>query len=143
DLVDTEIGMGAVRQADRRRTARDFLHGHAMGKVPEAGTAVFFLDRDAVQPERTHLWPEIARESVRFVDLVGARSDLVLGERAGGLAQHVDVFAESEVETLPGVRDHGRTLDATAGYLGVMVYESGLERRVATDDQATAARAGG
>ena len=98
ELVDAEIGMRAVGQPDRRAGARDLLHRHAMLEIAEAGAAIFLLDRDAVQAERAHLRPQVAREDIVAVDLVGARRDLVLREAADRLAQHVDVGAEPEIE---------------------------------------------
>src|SRR5262249_25452097 len=109
DLVDAEVGVRAVRQTDRRRAARDFLHRHAMGEIAEAGAAVLLLDGDAVQAERTHLRPQIAREGVALVDLIGARRNLVIGKAARGLAQHVDVLAKPEIEALPSIGDHARS----------------------------------
>ncbi len=80
DLVDAEVGVRAVGQADRGRGAGDFLHRHAMGEIAHAGAAPFLLDGDAEQAERAELRPQIAREGVGAVDLVGARRDLVLRE---------------------------------------------------------------
>src|SRR5262249_45887438 len=88
--------MRAVRQANRRRSAGNFLHRYAMGEVAEPGAAPFFLDRDAEQPERAELWPQLARESVGAIDLLGARRDLVLGEVAHRVAEHVDTAAKPE-----------------------------------------------
>src|SRR4051812_29681121 len=78
-----------------------------MLEIAEAGAAVFFFNGDAQQPELAHLRPQLARELIAAVDLVGARRDLVLRKFARGLAQHVDLFAEAEIETAPGVGDHG------------------------------------
>jgi len=64
-----------------------------VGEVAQAGAAVFFLDGDAVQAERAHLRPQVAREGVGLVDLVGARRDLVVGKAPRRVAKHVDVFA--------------------------------------------------
>src|SRR5207253_2983522 len=47
DLVNAEVGMRAVRKADGRRAARDFLHGDAVREVTEPCPAVFLGDGDA------------------------------------------------------------------------------------------------
>ena len=107
ELVDAKIGMGAVRQADGARGARHFLHGHAMLEIAEAGAAILFLDRDAVQAEGAELRPQIARELVAAVDRVGARRDLGLREVAHRVADGVGVLAEIEVEIAGGVGEHG------------------------------------
>ena len=128
DLVDAEIGMRAVGQADRGGGARDLLHRHAMGEIAEAGAAVFLFHRDAVQAERAHLRPQLAREHIVAVDLVGARRDAVLGEVADGLAQHVDVGAEAEIEARPGIGDRHFALRMTPrpGAEGVYKLEPGM-----------------
>ena len=60
-----------------------------------------------MQAERAHLRPELARELVGLVDLVGARRDLRLGEALDRVAQHVGGFAEIEIERSMSVREHG------------------------------------
>ena len=106
DLVDAEIGMGAIGQADRGRGARDLLHRHAMVQIAKGGAAIFFFHGDAVQAERAHLRPQLAREHIVAVDGVGARRDAVMGEIGDALAQHVDVGPEAEIEARPGIGDH-------------------------------------
>ncbi len=90
--------MRAVGQADRRRGARNLLHGDAMRQIAEAGAAKFLFDRDAEQAEFAELRPQRARKAVAAVDLVGERSDLGLRKAAHRVAQHVDLAAESEIE---------------------------------------------
>ena len=104
DLVDAEIGMRAVGQPDRAGGARNLLHRHAMLEIAEPGPAPLLLDRDAVHAERAELGPELAREGVGAVDLVGARRDLVGGEAAHAVAQQVGGLAEVEIEA--GVAAH-------------------------------------
>ena len=113
DLVDAQIGMRPVGQADRGRGARDLLHGEAMGDIAEARAAVLFLDRDAVQADRSHLRPQIAWEEVVAVDRGGARRDLLLGESVDRLAQMIEIGAETEVQPGPCVGNH-QSLLATA-----------------------------
>ena len=110
DLVDAQVGMRPVRQADRGGGARHLLHCHAMGEVAEAEAAVLLLDRDAVEPERPHLGPEVAREGVGAVDLLGPRRDLLLREAAHAVADRLGGLAQAEIELTRGVRDHRRLL---------------------------------
>ncbi len=77
DLVHAQIGMRAVGKADRRRGARDLLHGHDVREVAHHRAAEFLLDRDAEQAERAELLPQVRRKLVRTVDLRGARRDLL------------------------------------------------------------------
>ena len=81
DLVDAEIRMRAVGQADRGRAARNLLHGDAMRQIAEPRTAVFLLDGDAGQAELAQPRPQVARKLVLAVDRIGARRDLVLENR--------------------------------------------------------------
>ena len=102
--------MRAVTQADRGRAAADLLHRDDMLEVAEAGAAVFLLDGDAEQAEFTEPGPEITRELVGPVDLVGARRDLVGGEAGDRIADHVCGLAEPEIEHRRLVRNHRRTI---------------------------------
>ena len=77
-----------------------------MFEIAEPRPAPFLLDRDAEQPELADFRPQLAREFVGAVDLVGARRDPVLREARHAVAQHVDIGAEPEIETRPGIRDH-------------------------------------
>ena len=90
--------MRAVGQADRSRTARDFLHGDAMLEITESGAAIFFLDRNAVKTERAKPRPEIARELVGLVDLGCTRRDLIRGKIANRLADRIGGLAKIEIE---------------------------------------------
>src|SRR5690606_7781060 len=76
----------------------------------EAGAAIFLFHGNAVQAERAHPGPEVAREFVFAVDLVGARGDAVTGEIGHRLPQHVDVRSKPEIEARPGIGDHRRRL---------------------------------
>ena len=97
--------MRAVRQADRRRGARDLLHRDDVRQVAEVAAAVLLLDRHAVQAERAELRPEVGRKDVVAVDVGGARRDLVVGELLHRIAQHRDRLAEVEGEA--GKMSHG------------------------------------
>src|SRR5512144_3016389 len=77
-----------------------------MLEITEAGASIFFLDRYAVQAERPHLRPKVARENIVAVDGVGAGRDAVLCEAVHRLAQHVDVGAKPEIEARPCVGNH-------------------------------------
>src|SRR5664279_3808824 len=77
DLVDAEIGMRTIGQADRRRGARDFLDRDAMLEIAEAGAAILFLDGNAVQAERADFRPQVARKRIAPVDFGSPRRDLM------------------------------------------------------------------
>ncbi len=107
DLVDAEVRMRAVGEADRAGGARHFLHRHAMLEIAEAKPAVFLGRGDPVQAERPHLRPQVAGEQVVAVDRCGARGDLLVGELSRAVADHLGALAEVEVERSWGVGDHG------------------------------------
>src|SRR5271155_5613189 len=115
DLIDAQVRMRAVGEPDRGRGARNLLHGDAMSEVAEPCTAQFFLDRDTEKPKRPELWPQFARKAVIAVDLTGERRNLVLGEGPRGVAQHLDLVAEAEIETGKAVRNHRTLHPAAAG----------------------------
>ncbi len=98
DLIDAQVGVGAIGQSDRGRTAADFLHGDAVFEVTEAGATIVLLDGDTVQAEGAHLGPEVAREFVGAVDLGRDRRDLVGSEGADRIAQLVRSLAEAEIQ---------------------------------------------
>jgi hypothetical protein len=107
DLVDAEIGMGAVGQPHRRGTPAHFLHRHHMGEIAHAGAAEFLLDRNAEKAERAQTRPKLARKFVAAVDFGGDRRDLGCGEAAHAVAQHIDLGAELEIERRVAIGGHG------------------------------------
>ena len=102
--------MRTIGQTDRRAGARNFLHGNAMLEIAEARAAVFLLHRNAMKAKRAHLRPQVARKDILAIDRVSARRDAVLREAADGLAQHVDIGTEAEIEARPGIGDHAPAL---------------------------------
>src|SRR3712207_3672120 len=83
DLVDAQVGVRAVAEADRGGSAGDLLLGDDMLEIAEPKPAPFLLDRDAVQAELAHLRPELFRELVLLVDLGSDRLNFVRGETPG------------------------------------------------------------
>src|SRR5690606_14747302 len=98
DLVHAQIGVRPVGQADRGAGAGDFFHGHHVGQVAHIGAAVFFTHGNAKYTQFTELTPEVHGELITGIDLRRARCDFRLGELAHGVAQHVNVGTEVEVE---------------------------------------------
>ncbi len=108
NLVHAEVRVSTIRQPDRGRGARDFLHSNAVLEITEPRPAPFLLDRDAVHTELAQLGPEVAREDVAAVDLLGARGNAFTGEAAHALAQHVSGLAQTEIKAANVVHAHGR-----------------------------------
>ncbi|EXI74579.1 MAG: hypothetical protein AW07_01810 [Candidatus Accumulibacter sp. SK-11] len=90
--------MGAVRQRDACRCARNLLHGYDVRQVTEAATAVLLGGGDAKQTHGAQLAPEIGREEIVAVDGLGTRGDLAGGKAANAVAQQIDRFAMGETE---------------------------------------------
>src|ERR1700682_1580980 len=107
DLIDAEVGMRTVGQADRGRGPRHLFHRDAVLEIPEPRATIFLLDRNPVQAERADLGPEVPRELIASVDFGGTRRDLVRREGMDGLANRVRGFAEIEIEYPIRVGDHG------------------------------------
>src|SRR3712207_8273783 len=61
--------------------------------------ALPIFDRDAVEAERSHLRPQVPREGVGTVDLVGPRRDRILREVAHGLADGRSEEHTSELQS--------------------------------------------
>ena len=98
DLVDAQVGMGAVGQPHRGGGATDLLHGHAVSQVTQVRAAVLFLHGDAQQAHVTELWPQVCGKQVVQVDLFSAWCNLRLCELKHRIAQHVDVFTQVKVQ---------------------------------------------
>src|SRR4029077_7968412 len=98
--------MRTIRQPDRARRARDFLHRDAMFEIAETGAAKLLLDRDAMHPELAEFWPQLARKRIAAVDLFGARRDVVGREAAHAVAQHVGGLAQPEIKPAETVGEH-------------------------------------
>src|SRR6266403_479760 len=107
-LVDAQVGMRPVGQADRGRRPRNLLDCDAMLEVTEPRAAIFLLDGNAVQAERADFRPEVAGKLIALVDLLGARRNLVGRKILDGLADSIRGFAEIEVEHPVRVGNHGR-----------------------------------
>ena len=146
DLVDAEVRMRTVGEADRSRGAAHFLHRDAMRQIAHAGAAVFFLDGDPVQAECPHFRPQLDREAVGPVDLGGERGDAVLGKAAHRRPQHVDLGAEVKVERRKPRVLHGSEMAASIG--AVEKTRTSTEfppqrpQRCASTNSATTARQG-
>ena len=76
NLVQTQIGVRAVRQTDRGAGAGDFFHGNRMGEVTHTATAVLLGNGDAQQTQITHFGPQISGKIVVAVNVGGPRCNL-------------------------------------------------------------------
>ena len=77
-----------------------------MLEIAEARAAVFFLNGDAVQTERAHLGPQVARKFIVAIDCAGAWRNAILRKSAHRFAQHVDVRPKAEIEARPCIGNH-------------------------------------
>src|SRR3954452_5027761 len=97
-----------------------------MLQVAEPEPAPGLANRDAVHAELAELGPEIARERVAAVDLLGARRNMCGREAAHALAQHVRRLTEPEIEPTETACQHGDGPFVESGSGG----ESGRTRAV-------------
>ena len=107
DLVDAQVGMGAVAEPDSGRGPAQLLHRNRVFEVPHPGPAVFLLDSDAENTEITHLAPEVGWKVVRPLDVGRPRRHLVGGKGTDRVPEHVSGFTEIEVQARKVIRDHG------------------------------------
>jgi hypothetical protein len=54
DLVDAQVRMRAIAQADRGRSARNLFAGDNMFEVAEPEATPLLIDRNTMQPHRAH-----------------------------------------------------------------------------------------
>ena len=97
NLVDAEIGMSAVGKGNGRRGAADLLDGHDMLQIRHPGTAVFFGNGDAVQPQIAHLPPEVHRKMIFAVDIGRPGSNLRPGKRHDGVPQQISGITQIKI----------------------------------------------
>jgi hypothetical protein len=97
-LVDAQVRMSTEGQADGCRGSRNLLHGDHMCEITQLSTTVFLADRQPEDTEVSELAPEIVREKVLLVDRSRTRGNLIRRKSVDCVAQHVDIFAEREVQ---------------------------------------------
>src|SRR5229473_6953228 len=90
--------MSTEGQADCRRGARNLLHGDHMCEITQLRTTVFLADRQSEDTEVSEPAPEVVRKKVLLVDRSSARGDLIRRKSVDRVAQHVDIFAEREIQ---------------------------------------------
>src|SRR3546814_17902953 len=117
DLVDAEVRVGTIAEADRCRRARYLLDRDDMFQIAEPDSAPLLLDRDAVEAEFAHRRPQfIAWKPVLAIGAVGWRLDHFVGETSGGLADPIGGFATREL--VIGGGPDGQTYYAASGRKG-------------------------
>ena len=99
DLVDAQVGVRAIGEPDRGARPRDFLHCHHMRQVAHVGPAVFLADRHPEHADLAHLAPQVHRKLIRTIRFSGERGNLGFGKSPHGIAQHVDIFAQFEIQS--------------------------------------------
>ena len=98
DLVDAQVGMRTVGQSKRGTGAAHFLARDHMFEIAEPEPAPFLFHRDAVQAERAHFRPKIAREPVFVVHPLRERRNPVGRETRGRLTDHIRRFTQAKIE---------------------------------------------
>jgi len=83
--------MGAVHPGD-------FFHGDDIGNIIQTLAAVFFGDEHPEQAEVGHFLHEIEGEFLFFVQLLGDRLYLLLGEIANGIPEYLLLLGEIVVK---------------------------------------------
>lgn len=98
NLVHTQVGVGTVGEANGGGSTADFFHGDHVGEVAHVGAAVLFFHGDTQQAHVAHFPPQVHGEFVVTIDFLGARRDFCSGKAVDLLAEHIEGFAEAEVE---------------------------------------------
>src|SRR6478672_4561468 len=90
--------MSTEGQADGRRGSRNLLHGDHMREITQPSATVFIADRQPEDTEVSELAPEIVWKKVLLVNRSSTRGNLIRRKSVDRVAQHVDIFAEREVQ---------------------------------------------
>ncbi len=98
NLVHTQVGVGTVGEANGGGSTADFFHGDDVRQVAHVGAAVFFAHGDTQQAHVAHFPPQVHGELVVAVNFLGARCDFGSSKAVDLLAEHIEGFAEAEVE---------------------------------------------
>jgi hypothetical protein len=109
-------------KAHRSRSAGDFLHDDNVCQITEIAAAIFFIDRDAEQPQVAQFLPKIGREQVVAIDRCRAGGDFSGGKGTHAVTDHLDGLAETKIE---GRQIHGGLLS----FVLVLQVHEGLHQR--------------
>ena len=94
DLVDTQVGMGAVGECHRSRGPADLFHGDNMGQIAHAAAAVGLVHGDAEQSHVAEPGPQVGRKLVGTVNVGSTGGDFGFGKGPDCVAQGSKVFAQ-------------------------------------------------
>ena len=97
-LVDAEIGVGAVAEADAWGASGNLFHGDGVGQVAKSGAAVFFRDSDTQESKVAQSGPQVSWERVGLVDLRGPWCDLLGRELPHGVPDEVNCLTQGVIQ---------------------------------------------
>ena len=118
--------MRAIGKTDRGRGARDLLHGHDVREVAEIGAAPAFRHGEAVQALGAQLRPQLARELVGAVNLLGQGRNFGARKAAHLGPDLVESVTEAKIEVAGIYVSHQL---APVSYNGAIIRQSGLLRQ--------------
>jgi len=81
------------------RGPADLLHYYRVGQVAHTTAAIAIFHGDAEQTHGAERLPQIHGECVAAIDVRRAGCNLLLAHLVNRIAQHIDVFAEAELQT--------------------------------------------
>ena len=99
NLVHAQVRVGTVGQAYAAGCTGNFFHGDHVCQIAHARAAVFFGDGKAKQAHVAEFAPQIHRKLVGAVGFGSTWCDFFGGKAGNRITQHVDVFAEEEVQS--------------------------------------------
>ncbi len=102
DLIDAQIGMRAVGQAERSAGAAHFFDSDSVFEIAQPGTAVRFAHRHAVQAQFTQFWPQLNREPVLGIHLRSQRRNALISKTRHAVADHLRLFTKAEIKIWSG-----------------------------------------
>ena len=101
-LIDAQVRVSPIREANRGRRAADFFHRDCVFEIAKPGAAIVFAHRNAMQTQFAHFRPELARKLIAGVDVRRNRRDLVLRKPVNGFADHLGFIGKTKLKSRVG-----------------------------------------
>ena len=93
DLIDAEIRMRPVGQADTGRGSGDFFNHHGMGQIAQAAAAKVFIYGDPKDPKIPQLLPQLRRKLIVAIHICRQGFNLFLCKTMHQCLKSVDILS--------------------------------------------------
>ena len=107
DLIDAEIRMRPIGEADAGRCAGNLFDHHRMGQIAQPHAAKFFIDGYPENPNISQLLPQLRRKLIVAIHISSQGFNLVLCKTMHQCLKGVDILAK--IETHAGCKHRTST----------------------------------